>query len=94
MEGFTFGKLSSYPVAEAHSDMFESLVFHSHKAMKDFTFSDGTFIPRGCYVATTSIGLHEDSQSYTNPTVFDPWRFFDGDDASNGTKNQIGRAHV
>ncbi|KAF9236823.1 cytochrome P450 [Melanogaster broomeanus] len=47
------------------------------KAMKDFTFSDGTAIPKGACVSIASRGIHLDNQFYENATMFDPFRFSD-----------------
>ena len=43
--------------------------------MKDFTFSDGTFIPKGTMVSSVIQPMNEDEDIYENPTTFDPWRF-------------------
>lgn len=43
--------------------------------MKDFTFSDGTFIPEGAYIFAPVMAIHRDDEHYDNPHVFDPWRF-------------------
>lgn len=91
MEGFTFGML----IAAIRGILIEVrtwLVFHNHKALKDFTFSDGTFVPKGCYVASTSIGAHKSTHHYSNPLEFNPWRFSDMSDDSTtgeGMKQQL-----
>ena len=62
------------------------------RAMQDFTFSDGTFIPKGTYVSVASIATHTDSEFYENPHEFNPWRFSDmrdNDPEGEGTKHQI-----
>ena len=65
------------------------------KAMKDFTFSDGTFIPKGTLVSATSRAVHFDEENYDNSDVFDPWRFvrMEKDSASNTFRNQIVNTH-
>ena len=55
--------------------------------MKDFTFSDGTFIPEGTFVGVAVLPTHHDGEYYDNPETFSPWRFSDmrekdGGDAS------------
>ncbi|GJE92694.1 cytochrome P450 [Phanerochaete sordida] len=45
------------------------------KAMTDYTFADGTFIPQGSYVSTSSVATHYDDAYYTDATTFAPWRF-------------------
>ncbi|GJE88287.1 cytochrome P450 [Phanerochaete sordida] len=52
------------------------------KAMKDFTFSDGTFIPKGSHVATSPAATHLHIAYYADPLTFDPWRFVGADDAA------------
>ncbi|GJE97791.1 cytochrome P450 [Phanerochaete sordida] len=45
------------------------------KAMKSFTLSDGTYIPKGTTLVTPALATHFDSDNYVNPTVFDPFRY-------------------
>jgi cytochrome P450 len=45
------------------------------KALKDFTFSDGTFIPKGTMIGVASESLHHDEKFYENANVFEPFRF-------------------
>ena len=47
----------------------------TRKALKDFTFSDGTFIPKGTLIGVASRGLHHDEQFYESANVFKPFRF-------------------
>ena len=51
------------------------LVTLMRKALKDFTFSDGTFIPEGTSIAASTQCLHLDNEHYDNAHVFDPFRF-------------------
>ena len=51
------------------------LVSLLRKVMKDFTFSDGTFIPKGTTIVAPSKCLHLDNEHYDNAHVFDPFRF-------------------
>ncbi|CAL1694068.1 unnamed protein product [Somion occarium] len=60
------------------------------KALKDVTMSDGSFIPAGTMIVAPAVATHMDDENYTNPEVFDPWRFSnmrDGD--GEGTKHQF-----
>ncbi|THH31099.1 hypothetical protein EUX98_g3096 [Antrodiella citrinella] len=62
----------------------------TRQAVKDFTFSDGTFIPQGAFVSAAATATHYDTEFYDNAEVFDPWRFSDmrsGDGES--TKHQM-----
>ncbi|KIO01909.1 hypothetical protein M404DRAFT_28164 [Pisolithus tinctorius Marx 270] len=45
------------------------------KVLKDFTFSDGRVIPRGCYISAPSCAIHHDEEFYDKPNAFDPFRF-------------------
>ncbi|KIK77861.1 hypothetical protein PAXRUDRAFT_775722 [Paxillus rubicundulus Ve08.2h10] len=45
------------------------------KAMKDFTFSDGTVLPKGTFLATASQATQLDDEVYQNANMFDPFRF-------------------
>jgi len=47
------------------------------KAMKDFTFSDGTFIPEGTFVGSAVLPTQHEAEYYDDPDVFSPWRFAD-----------------
>ncbi|KAF8844183.1 cytochrome P450 [Paxillus ammoniavirescens] len=47
----------------------------ARKAMKDFTFSDGTVLPKGTLVAIASQATHLDNGFYENAEMFDPFRF-------------------
>ncbi|KAF9235147.1 cytochrome P450 [Melanogaster broomeanus] len=45
------------------------------RAMKDFTFSDGTVIPKGTSLAFATQSTHLANEHYENTDVFDPFRF-------------------
>lgn len=58
--------------------------------MKDFTFSDGTFVPKGSYVSTSRMATHNDGGYYADPYTFDPWRFANlRDETGEGVKHQM-----
>lgn len=61
--------------------------------MKDFTFSNGTFIPRGTYVAAIAGPVNMDKEIYEDPLTFKPFRFAEAregaDDARDAVKNQM-----
>ncbi|KAF8128435.1 cytochrome P450 [Boletus edulis] len=62
----------------------------SRKALKDFTFSDGTFIPKGTLIAAATSSLHHDKNLYKNPDVFEPFRFAEmHEEDSNGPKHRL-----
>ncbi|KAG6380640.1 cytochrome P450 [Boletus reticuloceps] len=61
----------------------------SRKALKDFTFSDGTFIPKGTMVSAPTLSLQHDESFYDNPDVFVPFRFAEmHDEDDNRSKHQ------
>ncbi|EPT01203.1 hypothetical protein FOMPIDRAFT_1048925 [Fomitopsis schrenkii] len=45
------------------------------KAVQDFTFTDGTFIPKGTFVAVAARAFQFDADYYADPAVFDPRRY-------------------
>jgi len=47
----------------------------TRKALQDFTFSDGTFVPKGTTVSVASGAMHHDEANYANAAVFDGFRF-------------------
>jgi cytochrome P450 len=63
------------------------------KAMKDFTFSNGTFISKGTIVTAIHGPVNVDEEIYEDPLVFKPFRFAEGregvDDAMGAVKNQL-----
>ena len=66
--------------------------------MQDYTFSDGTFIPKGTKVAIPMHAIHHDEEIYPHANVFDPWRWSDvRQDETEVTKFQMvstGPEHV
>ena len=44
-------------------------------ATEDFSFSDGTFVPKGTTLAVPQLAVHRDANVYPDPTFFDPWRY-------------------
>ncbi|KZT08277.1 cytochrome P450 [Laetiporus sulphureus 93-53] len=51
----------------------------NRKAVQDFTFSNGTVIPAGTYVAASARPIHLDEENYEDSLEFKPWRFVDVD---------------
>ena len=45
-------------------------------ARQQFTFSDGTVIPKGAKVGSPTILTHFDPEVYDDPDVFEPLRFY------------------
>jgi cytochrome P450 len=46
-------------------------------AEQPFTFSDGTYIPKGTRIQVAAHATHGDDINYANPAVFEPFRFAD-----------------
>jgi cytochrome P450 len=44
-------------------------------SMREHTFSDGTYVPAGTFLAVPSAPLHHDSELYDNACEMDPFRF-------------------
>ena len=68
---------------------FRSLVGLMRKATNDFTFSDGTFIPKGTRIHVGLTALHHDNALYENPEAFDPFRFANMGEEGQGAKHQF-----
>lgn len=45
------------------------------KVLRDYTFSDGTTIPAGATISTTSLAMHHDPKHYADPHTFNGFRF-------------------
>ena len=63
----------------------------SRKVIKDYTLSDGTFLPAGTTVTANLAATHRDETFYENPEVFDGFRFERMRESSvdEGLKNQM-----
>lgn len=62
----------------------------SRLAMKDFTFSDGTFIPQGTFVSAVAMPMHHDDEYYSDGEEFNPWRFSEmRDEDGEGLRHQM-----
>lgn len=57
-------------------------------ALEDFTFKDGTVIPKGAFVSVAQRITHTDPDYYDNPLTFDPWRFSKGSEEEGGVAQQ------
>ena len=58
--------------------------------LKDFTFSDGTIVPKGTTVVAAARSIHRDEANYESALDFDPFRFSrlrEGD--GEGVKHQL-----
>ncbi|EMD42274.1 hypothetical protein CERSUDRAFT_79865 [Gelatoporia subvermispora B] len=58
-------------------------------AMVDLTLSDGTRIPRGTILAAGAFTMHHDGTIYTDPEIFDPFRFYRMREEGGGMKHQF-----
>ncbi|KAH9942851.1 cytochrome P450 [Amylocystis lapponica] len=66
----------------------------SRMALQDITLSNGIRIPAGTFVAADAIGAHHNEDKYTDPRVFDPFRFSSIREGSEGTRVQYVNASV
>ena len=57
------------------SDQGRDVVGMHRLALQDFTFKDGTVIPKGTMICAAQRATHTDSSYYDDPLTFDPWRF-------------------
>ncbi|ESK87975.1 cytochrome p450 [Moniliophthora roreri MCA 2997] len=65
-------------------------VFVVRKALKDFTFSDGTTVPKGSMVGAATWSIHHDGKYYSDPHEFKPFRFSDmREGEGEGVKHQM-----
>ncbi|KAG6866486.1 hypothetical protein C0991_003030 [Blastosporella zonata] len=77
-----FSKVSLHKMVKLDSFIKESqrvggngAVNMMRKVLKDFTFSDGTVVPKGNTIAITSFSMHHDEDNYNDASVFDGFRF-------------------
>ena len=59
-----------------------------------FTFSDGTYLPKGTYIGVPAHAIHLDESNYPNPTSFVPFRFVDKAKESTGRKVDMTATHT
>ncbi|ESK85449.1 cytochrome p450 [Moniliophthora roreri MCA 2997] len=82
-------KLDSF-LKETARDFTLGCVALNRMALKDFTFSDGTTIPKGTLVGAASWAIHHDEKYYTDPHSFVPFRFADmREDDGESIKHQM-----
>jgi hypothetical protein len=75
MEGVDARECLCILLTRLASRLLGLLVSIERKAMKDFTFSDGTFIPKGTTIGVATRCVHHDEKLYENANVFEPFRF-------------------
>ena len=51
-----------------------------------YTFSDGTYLPKGTYIAVPADAIQLDESNYPDPTSFVPFRFVDQAKEGSGRK--------
>ena len=62
---------------QSDSPLFLPTVSMRRIVREPFTFSDGTYLPKGTYIAVPSNAIHLDESNYPDPTSFVPFRFAD-----------------
>ncbi|TDL14450.1 cytochrome P450 [Rickenella mellea] len=67
----------------------------SQIALQDYTFSDGTFIPKGTMVSAAAGAIHHDKGVYENANTFDGFRFsgFREQDGENLKHQMVSTSH-
>jgi cytochrome P450 len=63
----------------------------TRKALRDYTFSDGTFVPKGATISAAATPIHYDEAFYPNAARFEPFRFVDASEGGgeNGSKSRF-----
>ena len=51
----------------------------TRKTMRDYTFADGTFMPKGTLIGIGVNAVHFDDRVFENARMFEPFRFADMD---------------
>ncbi len=63
--------------------------------LRPFTFSNGVAVPAGTEVAIPSSATHRDERVFTNPDVFDGFRFAKNRESEGDkTKNRCQTLHI
>ncbi len=84
-----FSTSEGYPI---HHNLLANaplLVVMARKAMKNFTFSDGTFIPKGADVAAIAGPVDMDDEIYEDPLTFKPFRFAEAREGANSAREAV-----
>ncbi|GJE97793.1 cytochrome P450 [Phanerochaete sordida] len=58
-------------------------------ALKSFSLSDGTSIPKGTTIVTPALATHMDDENYESAAVFDPFRFVQKVEAADDEKHHL-----
>lgn len=74
-------KIDSFLRESARINGVSSLGFF-RQAMRDVSLSDGTFLPKDCFVAVSLPPFHRDSTAHEAPDEFRPFRFSDNPEHS------------
>ncbi|KIY52578.1 cytochrome P450 [Fistulina hepatica ATCC 64428] len=80
--GWSLESISSMHLLDSflrESQRYEGLgpLSMTRKALQPFSLSNGTYIPAGTLLYVPSNVVHQDPRNYSNPEVFDPWRYVD-----------------
>lgn len=63
------------PYTNTTNPFFSHIASLNRYALRDYTFHDGTFIPKGAFVTASMWSLHMDDKNYEDARTFNPWRF-------------------
>jgi cytochrome P450 len=76
LDSFLKESIRMYPLGQRNSVIdFLISVGGARKAMKPYTFLDGTTIPEGVIIVSPMAPIMRDDSIYENPNVFDGFRF-------------------
>ncbi|KAG1730694.1 cytochrome P450 [Suillus paluster] len=74
-------KIDSFLKESARINGASSMGFF-RQVTRDYSLSDGTFLPKDCFIAVSLLPLHRDSTAYESPDEFRPFRFVDNPECS------------
>jgi cytochrome P450 len=76
LDSFLKESMRMHPIGQSNPVVnFLTSVGSARQAMKPYTFSNGTTIPKGVLMASPMTAILKDESIYENPHVFDGFRF-------------------
>ena len=87
---YALGGGTSLSAPSALSTHTRRAVTMVRRAMKDFTFSDGTTVPEGTFVGVAVLATQHDPEYYDDPDAFRPERFLPPENAPDSSSFAFG----
>lgn len=84
MNGIGFGMPAFIVPVAVTKDEYRYLAHIFRKMFTDLTFSNGITLPAGTYITAPINAIHYDDKHYQDTEVFNPWRFYDLREVSDG----------